>query len=178
MDLQISDTGPSEIDIRITVGGTLSSRKGINLPDSNIQAPALTPKDEADLVVGCRAGVDYVALSFARHADDLKLLRKRLTELGQPELPTIAKIEKPQGVDNIEEILDHCEGIMVARGDLGVEIPIAMVPVVQKQIIRAAQRKGRLVITATQMLKHNASSITNTCWSPMLPIPSLMERMP
>ena len=145
--------GPAEVDIRIDLGGELKSRKGINLPASDIQAPALTQKDEADLVVGVQAGVDYVALSFVRHAQDIALLRTRLEELGQPKLPVIAKIEKPQAVDNIEEILGCVEGIMVARGDLGVEIPIAKVPVVQKELIRAANQKARLVITATQMLE-------------------------
>ncbi|MGC6509223.1 MAG: pyruvate kinase [Myxococcota bacterium] len=152
-DVRFPDNAPAEVDIRIEVGGELKSRKGINLPASKIKAPALTPKDEGDLAVGVAAGVDYVALSFVRHAQDMKMLRARLDELGQPNLPTIAKIEKPQGVDNIEEILDLASGIMVARGDLGVEIPIEHVPVVQKEIIAAANRKGKLVITATQMLE-------------------------
>ena len=135
------------------MGGELSSRKGINLPDSNIQAPALTPKDEGDLVVGLAAGVDFVALSFVRHGDDVRLLRKRLEENGQGDIPIISKIEKPQAVENIDDILEESDGIMVARGDLGVEIPISTVPVVQKELIKAAQKKGRLVITATQMLE-------------------------
>lgn len=152
-DVRFTDKEPAEVDIEISVGGELKSRKGINLPSSDIQAPALTPKDEADLAVGVAAGVDYVALSFVRHAQDMKLLLSHLERLGQPDLPTIAKIEKPQGVDNIEEILNLASGIMVARGDLGVEIPIEQVPVVQKQIIAAANKKGKLVITATQMLE-------------------------
>ena len=146
-------SSPPEVDIKIEVGGTLTSKKGINLPESDIKAPALTPKDEADLVVGVQAGIDYVALSFARHAEDIILLRSQLAALNHAEIPIIAKIEKPQGVKNILGILEHAEGIMVARGDLGVEIPIAQVPVVQKQLIQAAQQKGRLVITATQMLE-------------------------
>jgi len=147
------ESTPGEIDIEISVGGELSSRKGINLPDSNIQAPALTPKDEADLVVGLAAGVDFVALSFVRHGDDVRLLRQRLKENGHETLPIISKIEKPQAVRNIDDILEESDGIMVARGDLGVEIPIETVPVVQKELIHAAQKKGRLVITATQMLE-------------------------
>lgn len=143
----------NEVDIRMIVGGELKSRKGINLPQSNIQAPALTPKDEHDLAVGVEAGVDYVALSFVRNAKDMEILNQRLSELGYPNTPTIAKIEKPEGVSNIEGILDLASGIMVARGDLGVEIPIEQVPVVQKQLIEAANRKGKLVITATQMLE-------------------------
>lgn len=147
------DIAIPEVDIRITVGGQLSSKKGINLPESDIQAPALTPKDIADLIVGVQAGVDFVALSFVRHENDVRLLREHLTKLGHPHLPIISKIEKPQALANIEGILEHSEGIMVARGDLGVEIPIAQVPVAQKRLIQMAQKKGRLVITATQMLE-------------------------
>ncbi|MBM74211.1 MAG: pyruvate kinase [Proteobacteria bacterium] len=146
-------SGFAEIDITMINGGELKSRKGINLPESNIKAPALTPKDEADLITGVRAGADYVALSFVRHAEDMRIIKNQLSALGQPNLPVIAKIEKPQAVENIEEILDLAEGIMVARGDLGVEIPIAQVPVVQKSLIKSASKKGRLVITATQMLE-------------------------
>ena len=113
-DVRFSDNAPAEVDIRIEVGGELKSRKGINLPASNIKAPALTPKDEADLAVGVAAGVDYVALSFVRHAQDMTMLKTRLEELGHPDLPTMIKIGS-QGVDNIEEILDLASGIMVAR---------------------------------------------------------------
>ena len=149
-----NESTPSEVDIRMTVGGDLKSRKGINLPESDIKAPALTEKDIRDLAVGVKAGVDYVALSFVRHAKDLEVIRHYLTEYGYPNMPVISKIEKPQAVDNIEEIIDSSEGIMVARGDLGVETPIAQVPLVQKRIIEAANRKGKLVITATQMLEN------------------------
>ena len=147
-----SAAGPAEVDIAIIHGGPLGSRKGINLPDTDIQAPALTEKDKADLAVGVAAGADYVALSFVRHARDIADLRACLVPLGRPDMPVIAKIEKPQAVANIEEILAAVQGIMVARGDLGVEIPFEEVPVVQKDLIAAANRTGRLVITATQML--------------------------
>ena len=103
--------------------------------------------------MGLAAGVDFVALSFVRHGDDVRLLRQRLKENGHETLPIISKIEKPQAVRNIDDILEESDGIMVARGDLGVEIPIETVPVVQKELIHAAQKKGRLVITATQMLE-------------------------
>lgn len=146
------DCAPAEVDIRMTVGGTLTSRKGINLPQSDIKAPALTEKDRADLAVGLAAGADYVALSFARTGQDIRVLKEAMASHGYPNIPTIAKIEKPQGVANIEDILDEVDGIMVARGDLGVEIPLQRVPVVQKQLIWAANRRGKLVITATQML--------------------------
>ena len=151
-DVRFPDNAPAEVDIRIEVGGELKSRKGINLPASNIKAPALTPKDEGDLAVGVAAGVDYGPVLCAA-CSRYENVAGRLDELGQPNLPTIAKIEEPQGVDNIEEILDLASGIMVARGDLGVEIPIEHVPVVQRGIMAAANRKGKLVITATQMLE-------------------------
>jgi pyruvate kinase len=147
------DSNIGEVDIRIDIGGPLSSRKGINLPESEIKAPALTEKDEADLQVGLNAGVDFVALSFVRHGDDVRLLRSRLVDAGQGDLPIISKIEKPQAVNNIDDILNESDAIMVARGDLGVEIPIATVPGVQKRLIKAAQKKGKMVITATQMLE-------------------------
>ncbi len=143
---------PAEVHIRMTVGGKLGSNKGINLPQTDIKAPSLTPKDKADLAVGVAAGADFVALSFVRHAQDVRDLKAALAEHGRPKLPIIAKIEKPEAVENIDEILDEVAGIMVARGDLGVEIPLEQVPVVQKQLIHRANERGRLVITATQML--------------------------
>jgi pyruvate kinase len=143
---------PSEVDIEMSTGGSLGARKGINLPQTHIDMPALTDKDEADLATGLAAGVDYVALSFVRDADDLDHLHRKLRELGQPHMPVIAKIEKPQAVDNIDAILTRVAGIMVARGDLGVEMPFEQVPIIQKQLITAANRSGAIVITATQML--------------------------
>ncbi len=143
---------PGEVDITIDVGGALGSHKGINLPQSRIQAPALTDKDVADLEVGVKAGADYVALSFVRSAEDVLVLRSHLERLGRAKLPVIAKIEKPEALDRIEEILAVVQGIMVARGDLGVELQLEQVPVAQKQLIKAANRAGVPVITATQML--------------------------
>jgi len=143
---------PGEIDITIEDGGLLGAHKGINLPQTIIEAPALTDKDIEDLAVGVAAGVDYVALSFVRSAKDVLVLRAKLVELGRPDLPIIAKIEKPEAVDRIEEIMAEVQGIMVARGDLGVELQLEQVPVVQKQLIKAANRAGLPVITATQML--------------------------
>jgi len=145
-------TEAGEVDIVIDAGGLLGSHKGINLPESNIQAPALTDKDRADLAVGIAAGVDWVALSFVRHADDVEVLRDALAELGVRDQPVIAKIEKPQAVENIDEILAVVDGIMVARGDLGVELPLEQVPIIQKKLIKAANHAGKPVITATQML--------------------------
>ena len=142
----------NEVDIQIDVGGKLGSHKGINLPDSDIQAPALTEKDRADLEVGLTAGVDWVALSFVRSRADVEILRQAMEGLGAKDTPVIAKIEKPQAVDNIGEILEAVDGIMVARGDLGVEVPLEQVPVIQKKLIKAANNAGKPVITATQML--------------------------
>jgi len=145
------DITPHEVDILMTDGGELGSHKGINLPGVQVSIPCLTEKDLADLAVGLDVGVDYVALSFVGRASDVVALREEMTRLGNV-LPIIAKIEKPQAVDNIESILDVSEGVMVARGDLGVEVSIEKVPVYQKKIIAAAHKKGALCITATQML--------------------------
>ncbi|TVQ92985.1 MAG: pyruvate kinase [Deltaproteobacteria bacterium] len=142
---------PPEVDVRIEYGGVLTSNKGLNLPDTDMSVPSLTAKDRRDLEVGLEVGVDYVALSFVRDAPDLLELIEEMDRFGR-RIPIIAKIEKPQAVRNLGRILDHCEAVMVARGDLGVEVPIEQVPVFQKQIIRQAAARGALVITATQML--------------------------
>ncbi len=147
-----AEMDPPEVDIRMDRGGRLGARKGINLPGVEVSAASLTEKDIDDLAVGVNAGVDYVALSFVRRPEDLEGLRQRLTDLGQPDLPIIAKIEKPEAVERIQELLPLCQGIMVARGDLGVEMPFEQLPIHQKALIRAANRAGVLVITATQML--------------------------
>ncbi|MCB9742988.1 MAG: pyruvate kinase [Alphaproteobacteria bacterium] len=146
------DLQPAEVHIRILDGGSLGSNKGINLPGVDISMPAVTEKDLADLEVGVNAGVDFVALSFVRRAEEVLGLREELGRLGDAEVPIIAKIEKPEALDNIQSILAAADGIMVARGDLGVEVPLETVPIHQKRLIRAANRAGALVITATQML--------------------------
>jgi pyruvate kinase len=148
----VSAVRTEEVDIRIEDGGELGAFKGINLPGVALSAPSLTEEDRADLAVGVAAGVDYVALSFVRSAADVSGLRDALRTLGAPDLPIIAKIEKPQAVAEIEAILRIADGIMVARGDLGVEVSLERVPVLQKDLIAAANRAGVLVITATQML--------------------------
>jgi pyruvate kinase len=146
------DRTPAEVDIEIRDGGALGAHKGMNFPGVNVRAPCLTEKDLEDLATGVHAGVDYVALSFVREATDALALREELRRLGAPDLPIVAKIEKPQAVANIQEILGVVEGIMVARGDLGVEVNLERVPVIQKELIAAANKAGALVITATQML--------------------------
>ncbi|HJN73276.1 MAG TPA: pyruvate kinase [Myxococcota bacterium] len=148
----VREGGLAEVHIRMAEGGELGSHKGINLPGVEISAPSLTDKDIADLAVGVKAGVDYVALSFVRQAEDVRRLRAEMERFGQASVPIIAKIEKPEALDNIQAILAVVDGIMVARGDLGVEVPLETVPIHQKRLILAANRAGALVITATQML--------------------------
>ncbi len=142
LQLEVVDSKHS----RIIVGGDIPAGKGINLPSSDIDVPSLTEKDRVDLAFGVKLQVDYVALSFVRRASDLDEVKK----CG---IPVIAKIEKPEAVRRIEEIVRAADGVMVARGDLGVEIPIERVPVVQKRVINLANREGKMVITATQMLR-------------------------
>jgi pyruvate kinase len=146
------DKSPPSVQIRITEGGKLGSHKGINLPGVQVSASSLTEKDRADLAVGAAAGVDYIALSFVRQAQDVLMLKEALRALGHPGIPVVAKIEKPEALDNIQEILTTVDGIMVARGDLGVECALETVPIHQKRLLRAANAAGVLAITATQML--------------------------
>jgi pyruvate kinase len=145
---------------RVIVGGPLSSHKGINLPGVRLRISGFTEKDEADLAFGIAQGVDAVAISFVRTAEDVKKVRYAMERFSNGKrLPLlIAKLEKPEALDNLNEILDIVEGVMVARGDLGVELPPERVPALQKHIIRTANARGKLVITATQMLE---SMITN-----------------
>ena len=133
-------------------GGTLSANKSLNIPGVHIQLPALTEKDVADIRFGVENDFDYIAASFVRRAADVEAVRQVLAQCGGSAVRIIAKIENQEGVDNIDEIVQAADGVMVARGDLGVEIPAARVPVVQKQIIRKCLQAGKPVITATQML--------------------------
>jgi pyruvate kinase len=141
--------GP-EVHTRVEVGGILKNNKGINLPTAAVSAPSLTEKDKVDLEYGLSIGVDYVALSFVRSALDIHQLRALFPE--DSEVKVISKIEKPQAVDALDEIIAVSDGIMIARGDLGVELPPQEVPIIQKQAIAEANALGRLSITATQML--------------------------
>jgi pyruvate kinase len=139
-----------EVEFDVVSGGVIGNQKGINLPGVRVSAPSVTEKDLADLKAGLAAGVDYVAMSFVRSALDVHVLRQHI---GSARIPIIAKIEKPEAVQDIDNILDVASGIMVARGDLGVEMSLEMVPPIQKRLIRRARRKNRFVITATQMLE-------------------------
>jgi pyruvate kinase len=151
LDLEVIAKDERGLTCRVVTGGPLSSHKGVNLPHSDLRIPAFTEKDRADLTMGLEAGVDFVAMSFVRSAKDLIPIKEMIRRSGRPPL-LIAKIEKPQAVESIEAILDVADGLMVARGDLGVEMPIEEVPVTQKKLIKAARHRGKLVITATQML--------------------------
>ena len=146
-----------EVVCEVVTGGKLTPQKGINLPGTYVSAPALTPKDLTDLAFGVEIGVDMVALSFVRSASDIESAKAEIARLGGSQ-PVIAKIEKPQAVDQLDAIVAASDGVMVARGDLGVELSPERVPIVQKRLIRAANQAGIPVITATQMLE---SMMTN-----------------
>ncbi|MCU0588824.1 MAG: pyruvate kinase [Syntrophobacteraceae bacterium] len=141
----------------ILVGGSIQSRKGVNLPSSHLKTPALTEKDRLDLRVGLEEHVDFVALSFVRHESDLDPVLEILDQLKRKPM-LVAKIEKPQALERLEKIIAEADAVMVARGDLGVEMPLEQVPLIQKRIIRSARLTARPVITATQML---TSMMTN-----------------
>jgi pyruvate kinase len=158
--LEVLSVEGNALNARVLVGGQLTSHKGINLPGVRLRIAGFTEKDEADLAFGLSQGVDAVAISFVRSAADVKRVRAAMEGHAQGKaLPLlIAKLEKPEAVDDLAAILDVVDGVMVARGDLGVELPPERVPALQKSIIRAANRRAKLVITATQMLE---SMITN-----------------
>ncbi len=140
------------VECGVVTGGRLTSHKGMNLPDTRISSPTLTDKDREDLRFGIAQGVDYVAVSFVRGPDDVVAARKLVSDWGG-DMPIIAKIERPEAIECLDEILDQADGVMVARGDLGVEMGPEAVPLLQKRIIAEANRRRRLVITATQMLE-------------------------
>ena len=142
----------TEITCEVNNDGTVSDRKSVNVPDADLSMPYISPKDRDDIVFGIHHGVDFVAASFTRSADDILEVRKIFSQEGRSNISIIAKIENMQGVQNIDEILRVSDGIMVARGDLGVEIPLEQVPVIQKMLIHKAYSSGKQVITATQML--------------------------
>jgi pyruvate kinase len=152
--LEVSDT---DVVTRVLVGGVLSNNKGINLPGVAVSVPAMSAKDTEDLRWALHLRADLIALSFVRSAADVDLVRKVMEEENE-RVPVIAKIEKPQAIEHIEEIVDAFDAIMVARGDLGVEMPLEDVPVLQKQLVEAARRNAKPAIVATQMLESMISS--------------------
>ena len=150
--LRVREIQGSNIVCQVENGGTLSANKSINIPGAHIQLPALTEKDVADIRFGVENDFDFIAASFVRRAADVEAVRAVLHDCGGDDVKIIAKIENQEGVDNLDAILEAADGIMVARGDLGVEIPAARVPILQKQMIRKGLQQGKPVITATQML--------------------------
>ncbi len=152
IELKVVSKTADTVKCKVVNGGVLKENKGINLPSVNVSAPALTDKDKRDLDFGIKNEVDYFALSFVRRADDIKQAKARIARQGA-DIPVIAKIEKPEAVENLNAILKVADGIMVARGDLGVELNPEQVPTIQKHIIQAAIQANRPVITATQMLE-------------------------
>ena len=150
--VQVESVDGPVVTTKTVVAGTVSNNKGINLPGVAVSVPALSEKDEADLRWGLQAGADLIALSFVRDAADVTRVHEIMAEEGR-KVPVIAKIEKPQAVDNLEEIIDAFDGIMVARGDLAVELPLEAVPIVQKEAVELCRRMAKPVIVATQMLE-------------------------
>ena len=152
LELRVVRTGPEQVECLVVHGGLLGAHKGMNLPGVKLSAPALTDKDRRDLAFGIQSGVDFVALSFVRQAADVEEAQWLIRELGGS-APLIAKIEKREAVDALPSILEAADGVMVARGDLGVELATEEVPTLQKRIIEMANAAGKVVITATQMLE-------------------------
>ena len=152
LSLAVTHVREHDVDTVVVTGGILKNNKGINLPGVDVSAPALSEKDRMDIGFGLRHGVDYVALSFVRRPEDV-IEAKRLLTVDQVSIPVIAKIEKPQALERLGDIVDAADGIMVARGDLGVELGPEKVPLWQKRIIEETNKRGKIVITATQMLE-------------------------
>lgn len=154
LEFEVTAVDHDSLTARVILGGVLRSNKGVNLPRTHLNIPGFTEKDEVDLQFGLSCGVDAVAISFVRIADDVRKVRERILVLdpSRKGIPIIAKIELPEALDNLHEIIHEADGVMVARGDLAVETSPANVPIVQKQIIQLANRHAKTVITATQML--------------------------
>lgn len=154
LELSVNSITDNNIETTVVLGGILKSNKGINLPGANITIPGFTEKDEEDLIFGLQEGVDAVAISFVRTAQDIARVRQAISRHAPDRIdtPIIAKLERPEALNNLDEIMDLADGVMVARGDLGVEMAPELVPLAQKRIIETANQKGKLVITATQML--------------------------
>lgn len=152
----------SEVKARVIQGGPLKSKKGVNLPNTNVSLPALTAKDIKDALFAIEKKVDWIALSFVRTPKDLEELQDLISEHSDHKIPIIAKIEKPEAVENIDKIVAFCDGLMVARGDLGVEIPAEEVPLIQKKLINRAKTARIPVIVATQMMETMITSLTPT----------------
>lgn len=153
IEIEVDRIEGKNVVCKVMNGGELGNRKSINVPGTHINLPALKDKDIQDLKDGCKGDFDYIAASFIRSADDVLAIRKVLDENGGKDIKIISKIESQEGIDNFQSILEVSDGIMVARGDMGVEIPMEEVPIVQKRFIKECNRAGKMVITATQMLE-------------------------
>lgn len=150
--LVVTEVQGNDVHCKVTEGGPVSNNKGISLPGMNVSVPALSEKDIEDLKFALSLGVDFIALSFVRSPSDVELVHQVMDEVGAPRIPVIAKLEKPEGVANLEAIVLAFDGVMVARGDLGVELPLEQVPLVQKRTVQIARENAKPVIVATQML--------------------------
>ena len=151
-----------KVTAKVLQGGPFKSKKGVNLPNTNISLPALTEKDVEDAIFAIKQQVDWIALSFVRNSDDLIGLQKLIEEYSEHKIPIISKIEKPEALENIDKIIAYSDGLMVARGDLGVEVPAAEVPLIQKQLVNKAKKARIPVIIATQMMETMIESLTAT----------------
>ncbi|MDC8005244.1 pyruvate kinase [Aureisphaera galaxeae] len=158
----LSTNKKDTVRAKVIQGGPLRSKKGVNLPNTNISLPALTMKDKEDAIFAVSQEVDWIALSFVRHAEDLQELQALIEAHSEYKIPIIAKIEKPEAVKNIDKIIAYCDGLMVARGDLGVEVPAEEVPLIQKELVLTAKKARIPVIIATQMMETMISSLTPT----------------
>ena len=157
IELEVVRIEDKDVVCKVMNGGELGNRKSINIPGTHINLPALKEKDIQDLIAGCKHDFDYIAASFIRCKEDVLAIRKVLDENGGNNIKIISKIESTEGIENFDSILEVTDGIMVARGDMGVEIPMEQVPIVQKEIIKKCNKAGKIVITATQMME----SMTN-----------------
>lgn len=153
ISLRVNQVTATEIECTVVDGGLLTNHKGVNVPDTDLNMPYLSQKDMNDLSYGAKMGFDFVAASFCRNATDVTIMRNYLDAIGWKDAKIIAKIENAQGVDNIDEIIKVSDGIMVARGDMGVEVAFEKIPAIQKMIIEKVYRAGKIVVTATQMLE-------------------------
>jgi pyruvate kinase len=158
----VSTNRTTEVVAKVIQGGPLKSKKGVNLPNTKVSLPALTEKDIRDAIFAIDQKVDWIALSFVRTAEDLMELQDLIAKHSDHKIPIIAKIEKPEGVENIDSIIAHCDGLMVARGDLGVEVPAHEVPLIQKKLVHKAKTARIPVIIATQMMETMITSLTPT----------------
>ena len=158
----LSTNKKDQVKAKVIQGGPLKSKKGVNLPNTNISLPALTEKDIKDAIFAISLDVDWIALSFVRHSQDIIDLQNIIKEHSKHKIPIIAKIEKPEAVENIDKIVSYCDGLMVARGDLGVEVPAHEVPLIQKKLVLRAKKARIPVIIATQMMETMITSLTPT----------------